>query len=391
MRTYVRMRQASILHADVDSFFASVEQRDDPRLQGKPVIVGGGVVLAASYEAKAFGVHSAMGGARARRLCPQAIEVPPRFSAYTDAGRAVFKVFKELAPSVEALSMEEAFLDVSGLGHILGTPVEIATRLRREVRRRVGLPVSVGVASTKHLAKIASGLAKPDGLLHVPAGQELAFLHPLEVERIWGVGPATAARLHRHRIATVGDLAGRTEKELAAILGRASARQLHALAHNRDPRRVRRRRRRSIGSQSALGRRPRSHEELDRVLVAIVDRVTRRMRGSGRSGRTVILRLRFGDYARASRSRTMPHPTAATATILPVARRLLAESRPAIESRGLTLLGLTIANLDIKGAVQLELPLDGHDRASLDGALDELNERFGSGTVVRASLLGRRR
>jgi DNA polymerase IV len=385
--------EASILHADVDSFFASVEQRDDRRLRGLPVIVGSGVVLAASYEAKAYGIHSAMGGVRARRLCPQAIVVEPRFPAYVAASRELFGILDEVAPQVEALSMEEAFLDVSGLERISGWPLEIAVRLRRDVREHVGLPITVGIASTKHLAKVASGVAKPDGLLMVPAGEESAFLEPLPVERLWGVGPATATRLHRHGITTVGELSRLTDTELISILGRASGRHLHALVHNRDPRRVRRRgRRRSIGSQSALGRARRSPEALDRVVVALVDRVTRRMRSAGRRGRTVTLRLRFGDYSRASRSRSLRQATAATEPILIVARSLLGAALPMIARRGLTLLGLTVSKLDAGGgAVQLELPLDGRSRGPLDEALDELRERFGPTAVIRASLLGRAR
>jgi DNA polymerase-4 len=385
--------EASILHADVDSFFASVEQRDDPRLRGRPVIVGSGVVLAASYEAKAYGVRSAMGGARARRLCPHAIVVEPRFQAYVAASRELFEILDEVAPRVEALSMEEAFLDVSGLERISGSPLEIGVGLRRDVRGQVGLPITVGIASTKHLAKVASGVAKPDGLLVVRPGEESAFLEPLPVERLWGVGPATAARLHRYGITTVGELARLTDTELISLLGRASGSHLHALVHNRDPRRVRRRgRRRSIGSQSALGRARRSPESLDRIVVALVDRVTRRMRSAGRRGRTVTLRLRFGDYSRATRSRTLPQPTAATEPILVTARSLLRAAMPAIARRGLTLLGLTVSNLDAGGgAIQLELPLDGRSRGPLDEALDELRERFGPTAVTRASLLGRAR
>jgi DNA polymerase IV len=384
--------EAAILHADVDSFFASVEQRDDPRLRDCPVIVGSGVVLAASYEAKAYGVHSAMGGTRARRLCPHAIVVVPRFSAYVAASRELFEILDEAAPQVEALSMEEAFLDVSGMERISGSPLEIAVRLRRDVREHVGLPITVGIASTKHLAKVASGVAKPDGLLMVTPGEELAFLEPLPVERLWGVGPATAGRLHRHGITTVGELARLTDTGLISILGRASGRHLHALVHNRDPRRVRRRRsRRSIGSQSALGRVRRSPEALDRVVVALVDRVTRRMRSSGRRGRTVTLRLRFGDYSRASRSRTLRHPTAATEPILVTARSLLGAAMPTVARRGLTLLGLTVSNLDGGGAIQLELPLDGRLRSPLDEALAQLRERFGPTAITRASLLGRAR
>src|SRR5213596_858815 len=212
----------TILHADVDSFYASVEQRDDPRLRGQPVIVGAGVVLAASYEARAHGVRTAMGGRQARRLCPHAIVVPPRMTAYTEASKELFGVFEDATPLVEGLSIDEAFLDVRGMERIAGTPAEIAGRLRREVRERVGLPVTVGVARTKHLAKVASGVAKPDGLLVVPPERELIFLHPLPVERLWGVGPATAAKLHAVGIRTVGQVARLSERRLVVLLGRAS-------------------------------------------------------------------------------------------------------------------------------------------------------------------------
>src|SRR5213082_2327251 len=254
---------ATILHADLDAFYASVEQRDDPRLRGRPVIVGGGVVLAASYEAKAFGVRTAMGGRQARRLCPRAVVVPPRMSVYSEASKAVFRVFDDMSPLVEGLSIDEAFLDVRGLERISGTPIEIAGRLRRDVRERVGLPVTVGVATTKFLAKVASGVAKPDGLLLVPPDGELAFLHPLPVERLWGVGPVTAAKLHQRGVTTVGEVARIPEPALVSMLGPASGRHLHALAHNRDPRPVQvGRRRGSIGSQHALGRRQKSAEDV---------------------------------------------------------------------------------------------------------------------------------
>ena len=277
--------EATILHADADAFFASVEQRDDPRLRGRPVIVGGGVVLAASYEAKARGVRTAMGGARARRLCPEAIVVPPRMSAYSEASKALYRVFEDATPLVEGLSIDEAFLDVRGMRRIAGTPSEIAERLRRDVRERVGIAVTVGVARTKFLAKVASGVAKPDGLFRVPPGKELDFLHPLPVERLWGVGPVTARKLRKARIETVGEVAELAEATLVSMLGRASGRHLHALAHNRDPRPVQSRRRRgSIGSQRALGRRRRSPEEIDTVLVGLVDRVTLRMRKAKRVG-----------------------------------------------------------------------------------------------------------
>ena len=310
---------ATILHADLDAFYASVEQRDDPRLRGRPVIVGAGVVLAASYEARAFGIRTPMGGAQARRLCPWAVVVSPRMSAYSEASKAVFAVFENTTPLVEGLSIDEAFLDVGGLRRVSGTPTEIAVRLRREVREQVGLPITVGVARTKFLAKVASGVAKPDGLLVVPPDEELSFLHPLDVERLWGVGPVTAAKLRERGITTVGEVAQIPELALVSMLGRASGHQLHALAHNRDPRRVQvGRRRGSIGSQRALGRSARSLEQIDTVLVGVVDRVTRRMRAAGRAGRTVVLRVRFDDFTRATRSYTMPRATAHTETVLRV-------------------------------------------------------------------------
>ncbi len=384
------MGEATILHADVDAFFASVEQRDDPRLRGRPVIVGGGVVLAASYEAKAYGVRTAMGGAQARRLCPQARVVPPRMAAYAEASRAMFRVFDDTSPFVEGLSIDEAFLDVRGMERIAGTPVEIAARLRRDVRERVGLPITVGVARTKFLAKVASGVGKPDGLLLVAPDRELAFLHPLPVERLWGVGPVTADKLRRRGIATVGEVAQLSEATLVSMLGRASGRHLHALAHNRDPRPVQaRRRRRSVGAQRALGRSPSSPAALDATLVALVDRVTRRMRAAGRVGRTVVLRLRFGDFSRATRSRTLPRATAQTEIVLAAARELLAAVMPLLERDGVTLVGVAVTNLDDGGAIQLVLPIERYDGEALDAALDAVRERFGATAITRAVLLGR--
>jgi DNA polymerase-4 len=381
--------QATILHADLDSFFASVEQRDDPRLRGRPVIVGTWVVLAASYEARARGVHGAMGGAQARRLCPEAIVVAPRMSAYAEASKAVFEVFNQTSPLVEGLSIDEAFLDVRGMERIAGSPAEIAGRLRRAVRDKVGLPITVGVARTKHLAKVASGVAKPDGLLVVPPAEERAFLHPLPVERLWGVGPVTARKLHEHRLTTVGQLARLGEPALVSLLGRAAGRQLYALANNRDPRRVRGRRRRSIGSQRALGRRPKSWETVDATVVALVERTARRLRAARRVCRTVVLRLRFDDFSRATRSHTMYEATSQTGTILATARGLLAAVTPMIEARGLTLVGVALANLEDEDAVQLSLPFDRQRASALDAALDTLRDRFGPDAVTRAVLLGR--
>jgi DNA polymerase IV len=387
---FVPERVGTILHADADSFFASVEQRDDPRLRGQPVIVGAGVVIAASYEAKAHGIYTPMGGGLARRLCPTAVVVQPRMSAYAEASKAMFEVFEDTSPLVEGLSIDEAFLDVRGVRRLSGTPAEIAVRLRQTVRERVGLPVTVGVARTKFLAKVASAVAKPDGLLVVPTDRELAFLHALPVERLWGVGRVTAGKLRARGITTVGQVAQVGEEALVAMLGRAAGRQLHALAHNRDPRPVQvRRRRRSIGSQRALGRRPKTLGDVDASLAALADRVTRRMRDAGRVGRTVVLRLRFDDFSRATRSHTLPRATCNTETVLATARGLLAAAVPTIERRGLTLVGIAVANLDDADTLQLALPLDRYSDGALDAALDTVRERFGVTAVTRAVLLDR--
>jgi DNA polymerase-4 len=384
-------REATILHADLDAFFASVEQRDDRRLRGRPVVVGMGVVLSASYEARAYGIRTAMGGREARGLCPGALFVSPRMSAYSEASKAVFEVFDDTTPVVEGLSIDEAFLDVGGLEHISGTPTEIAVQVRSDVAEHVGLPITVGVARTKFLAKVASGVAKPDGLLVVPPDGELAFLHPLPVERLWGVGRMTAGKLHSRGLRTVGQVAEIPREALVFMLGRASGSHLHALAHNRDPRPVQvGRRRGSIGSQHALGSRtPRTWDAVDIVLVGLVDRVTRRLRASRRVGRTVVLRLRFDDFSRATRSHTLPRSTSHTQTILTTLRWLLAGAMPLIERRGLTLVGIAVANLEDDGAVQLALPFDRHSGIALDAALDEVRERFGSAAVTRAVLVGR--
>jgi DNA polymerase-4 len=381
---------ATILHADLDSFYASVEQRDDPSLRGRPVVVGGGVVLAASYEAKAFGIRTPMGGRQARRLCPDLVVVSPRMSAYSEASRAVFQVFEDTTPLVEGLSIDEAFLDVAGLRRVSGTPEAIAARLREQVAERVGLPITVGVARTKFLAKVASGVAKPDGLLVVPPDRELDFLHPLPVERLWGVGPKTAVKLADRGIRTVGEVAALPEGALVAMLGSASGRHIHALAHNRDPRVVRvGRRRGSIGSQRALGWRPTSRQDVDASLIGLVDRVTRRMRGARRVGRTVVLRVRFDDSTRITRSHTLPQSTAHTQTVLGVARQLLASVDELIEERGITLVGVSVSNLDDDRAVQLALPFDEQCSTNLDTAVDLVRDRFGSAALTRAVLMGR--
>ncbi|BBY06320.1 DNA polymerase IV [Mycobacterium noviomagense] len=385
--------EASILHADLDSFYASVEQRDDPALRGRPVIVGGGVVLAASYEAKAYGVRTAMGGAQARRLCPHAVVVPPRMSAYTHASDAVFEVFRDTTPLVEAVSVDEAFLDVGGLGRVSGTPVQIAARLRADVRERVGLPITVGVARTKFLAKVASQEAKPDGLLLVPPDRELAFLGPLPVRRLWGVGAVTAEKLHAHGIETVADVAELSESMLASLVGQAMGHRLYALSRNIDQRRVTSGvRRRSVGAQRALGRSgmAMSPAEIDAVVITLIDRITARMRAAGRSGRTVGLRLRFADFSRVTRSRTLPWATSSTQTILAAARHLVAAAAPLIADRGLTLLGFAVSDIDRSGAEQLVLPFTTVELRPLaiDAAVDRVRRRYGKSALTRAVLVG---
>src|SRR6478735_3997753 len=334
-----------------------------------------------------------MGGRQARGLCPEAVVVEPRFGAYTRASKDVFEVFRSTSPLVEGLSIDEAFLDVGGLRRVAGRPAEIATRLRAEVLDRVGLKITVGVARTKFLAKVASGVAKPDGLLVVPPDRELAFLHPLPVQRLWGVGPKTTAKLHALGITTVGQVAALDEATLLTALGLASGRQLHALAHNRDPRRVQvGKRRGSIGSQHAIGRGRHTVAEIDAIVIGLVERVTGRMRAAGREGRTVMLRLRFDDFTRASRSRTLSRATSSTPVVLEAVRDLVAVAMPVIRDRGgLTLLGIAVGNLD-DDTGQLELPFTDPASparaAALDRAMDGIREKFGSASLTRGVLLG---
>jgi DNA polymerase-4 len=382
--------EATVLHADLDAFYASVEQRDAPELRGRPVIVGGGVVLAASYEAKARGVRTAMGGRQARDLCPEAVVVPPRMDAYSAASRDVFEIFRDTTPLVEGLSIDEAFLEVGGLRFIAGTPEQIAVRLRKRVHAEVGLAISVGIARTKFLAKVASAVSKPNGLLVVEPDREQEFLLPLPVERLWGVGAITAEKLHRYGVHTVGELAELEAATAERMLGRAVGAHLHALARLRDPRPVETgRRRSSIGSQRALGRSPRSPEELDVILTQIVDRLARRLRDGDRVCRTVVLRLRFGDFARATRSHTVGPPTDRTSVLLTVAHGLLAAAGPDIADRGITLIGISLTNLDRVDDLQPELPIDWGEGARLDTVLDALRDRFGATSVERAAGLGR--
>ena len=387
---HCRVTSTPVLHADLDAFFASVEQRDDPALRDRPLIVGHGVVLACSYEAKGRGVRTAMDMERALQSCPEATVVPPRMPAYSEASRAVYRIFEDTAPVVEGLSIDEAFLDVRGLEHISGTPVEIAAGLRRRVLEEAGLKISVGVARTKFLAKVASGESKPDGLLVVEPGEEEAFLHPLPVERIWGVGRVTSATLHSMGIRTVGDIARCPESRLTAALGQSAGRRLVDLANGRDPREVAPRKgRESLGAQSAFPRSSKAPAQIDALAGGLVDRTARRLRASGQLCRTVTVSIRFDDMGRATRSHTLDAATSSTAKILETARELISAARPLISARGITLLGVSLGELTTDDAVQMELPLPGDAAGSpaLDAAVDELKDRFGSAAITRASLI----
>lgn len=395
------MSDAAILHADLDAFYASVEQLLDPSLRGIPMAVGEGVVLAASYEARAFGVRSAMPTREARRLCPHLKVVSGSFGRYLDYSEKVMAVFDRFTPDIEQISVDEAFLDVSGSVHLFGSAADIARQIRRLVREEVGLPVSIGVATTKHLAKVASQVAKPDGLIVVEEGEEEEFLRPLPVQILWGIGPVTTRKLNAAGVTTVGELADTPVEALAAWLGRASAIHLHALAHNRDPRPVQRRARaKSVGSQQALGGGLTDLDELDEVVLALADRIGRRLRAKSREGRTITLRARFPGGRIVSRSETLDTAVSSTDAIDRVARRLL---RQAIDdpTEAVTLVGISVSQLSDDAARQLELQLDegevertgsaAADAASaVDRQVDEIRKRFGDQAVTRAGLLGRK-
>lgn len=388
------MTFASILHADLDAFYASVEQRDDPNLRGRPVVVGSGVVLASSYEARALGIYTTMSGQDARRACPEAVFVSPRMDAYSKASRAVYEIFNDTAPVVEGISIDEAFLDVAGMEHIAGSPAEIAVRLRRRVLEETELPISVGVARTKFLAKVASDAAKPDGLLVVEPDREVEFLHPLPIQALWGVGKVTTRKLNEMGIRKVGDLASTSRVILASAVGESSADHLLDLANGRDPRRVQpRERRKSIGAQSAFPRGSRNGDQIDSLAAALVDRTARRLREAGRACRTVTLSMRFGDFTRSTRAHTLPFPTDSTESIVAAVRELIEESRARIAEKELTLIGVSLGNLTRADTVQMELPLSGQedaggrDLAALDQAVDVVRSRFGEGVIKRASMI----
>jgi DNA polymerase-4 len=383
--------EPTILHADLDAFYASVEQLLDPSLRGKPVAVGGAVVLAASYEAKAFGVRSAMSGRRARELCPQLIFVGGQFSEYQRLGDAAIKVLGDFTPLVERISIDEAFADVAGCTHLFGPPAEIARKIRRRVRAELGLPISVGVARTKHLAKIASQVAKPDGLVVVDPATELDFLHDLPVELMWGVGPVTKARLAEIGVLTIGQLAKTPGWSLEHLLGPAAGEKLAALAWNRDPREIQTQRRaRSAGAQSALGKKPAQERIFRPTLRHLADRIAARLRAKSLAGRTVTVRVRFADLHAVTRSLTLDAPIAATVILAEIAEELV---RMALtdhpKERQISLLAIAVSHLETESVLQLELPLGllderrrpgsriGAARRAADGAIDKIRERFG--------------
>lgn len=392
---------ATILHADLDAFYASVEQLLNPALRGKPIAVGGGVVLAASYEARAFGVRGGMPGRRARELCPQLIFVGGHFEEYQRLGDAAIGVLEDFTPLVERISIDEAFADVAGCTHLFGSPAEIAIAIRGRVRAELGLPISIGVARTKHLAKIASQVAKPDGMVVVDPERELQFLHPLPVGLVWGVGPATETRLADIGVTTIGQLATTPGWSLESLLGHAVGSKLASLAWNRDSRTVTAgRRARSAGAQSALGKRPAEERVFRPTLHHLADRIATRLRAKSRLGRTVTVRVRFADLRAVTRSATLPAPIAATVTLAEIAeelvRRVLAD-HPG--ERTITLLGISVSNLDAaEDHVQLELPLRLTDedrrpgsrkdsaRLMADRAVDKIRARFGREAVAYGSM-----
>ena len=392
--------EATILHADLDAFYASVEQLLDPSLRCKSIAVGGGVVLAASYEAKAFGVQSAMPGRRARELCPELIFVEGNFKDYQRLGDAAIEVLGDFTPLVERISIDEAFADVKGCTHLFGSPTEIAQKIRQRVRSEIGLPISIGVARTKHLAKIASQVAKPDGLVAVDPDRELAFLHDLPVGLMWGVGPVTEARLAARGVQTIGQLAQMPGRSLARLLGPATGEKLSALAWNRDPREIQTyRRSQSAGAQSALGRKPAQPQIIRPTLAHLADRIGTRLRAKSLAGRTVTVRVRFADLRAVTRSATLDASLAATASLTEIAEELVGTAladNP--REKHISLLAISVSHLEKDPLLQLELPLGlanearrpgtrrGLARHAADRAMDAIRDRFGHDAIGYGSI-----
>jgi DNA polymerase-4 len=391
---------ATILHADLDAFYASVEQLLDPSLRGKAIAVGGGVVLAASYEAKRYGVRGGMAGRRARELCPHLQFVAGHFAEYQRLGEQVIDILRDFTPLVERISIDEAFLDVAGSIHLFGSPRTMATEIRRRARLEAGLPVSVGIARTKHLAKIASQVAKPDGLVVVEPDHELEFLHPLPVELMWGVGPVTQARLADRGITTIGELAAIPGRALEHLLGRAVGTKLGSLAWNQDPRVIETTHRAgSVGAQSALGRKEISPELIRMTLRHLADRVATRLRAKERAGKTVTVRVRFAEMQSVTRSITLSAAISATPILAEVAYSLVTTAlHDHPDERTITLLAISVSHLVYEAALQLELPIEigeekqrpgtaaGAARWALDRSVDGVRDRFGRKAVGYASV-----
>jgi DNA polymerase-4 len=381
----------TVLHVDMDAFYASVEVRRRPELRGKPVVVGWagprGVVCSASYEARVFGVRSAMPGVRAQRLCPQAVFLAPDFGAYTEASRAVMTIFRDVTPLVEPLSMDEAFLDVAGAVRLLGRPVEIAALIRRRVADEQRLTCSVGVAPTKFVAKLASTRAKPDGLVVVPAARVLDYLHPLPVGAVWGVGERTAETLNRLGLTTVRDLAHAPVGMLRAAVGDAAATHLHELSWGRDPRRVTPEyAEKSIGAEMTFDVDVADPAVIRRTLLALANRTAGRLRRAGQAGRTVAIKVRMADFRTLNRSRTLPAPTDVTREIFQTAWALFEALRAGERIR---LVGVRVEGLAGTGGAPRQLALGERDHGWRDAELaaDAAAARFGPGAVRPASLL----
>ena len=389
------MDEPAILHADLDAFYAAVAVLENPSLAGKPVAVGTGVVLSCTYEARAFGVRGGMRMVEAREKCPSLIEVDGTFGAYPQYSRKVFSIFESFTPEIEPLSIDEAFLDVSGSLHLFGEPRSIANQIRSEVRNQTGLAVSVGGTTRKFLSKIASQVAKPDGVIIVEPGGELEFLHPLPVSYLWGVGPVTKRRLNELGIETVGDIANTPYESLVVMLGSGAASHLGALANNQDPRAVSTTRRaKSVGAQSAMRSQIRTIEDLKPMLLRLIDKVAGRLRRKNRTARTITIRVRFGDLSSVTRSATMPTPTASTQAIADVGIRLLAKVLDEFPRHEISLIGVSTAGIGMGEPLQLALGVDDAttggtpkelEYGALDESVDVLRRKYGKGVITHGS------
>lgn len=393
-----RRSEASILHIDMDSFYVSVELLDRPELRGRPTAVAHdtarSVVSSASYEARRFGVRSAMAVVRAKQLCPRLELIEPDFAKYRAASQRVMAIFHEFTPLVEPLSIDEAFLDVAGSIRLFGSPVEIAQAIRARVRERTGLPASVGIASTKHVAKLASQRAKPDGFLEVPHERTLEFLHPLPVEAIWGVGRATSNALHSRAIRTVRDLAREPIESLRRIVGHANAERLHDLANGRDTRKIEPdRAEKSIGHEETFAVDECDPKVLERELLRLATRTGERLRSHGVEARTIAIKVRYSDFDTVTRSRTLDEATSATQRIYLTARELFASlgATSGYSSRPVRLLGVRAEQLITAGTDSAALWSDDDGWRALDRTVDQVRDRFGREGLTSARLIEPRR